>query len=233
MIAGLYDCFKHWSERGTVWLYSDTHFGDSDLKHRPSDEEQIKRINSKVGKYDTIIFLGDVGDLNAVRQIRGYKVLVAGNHDAGRTNYERQIITQLFSKELYTKKQVLDLMKTMYPNCRYSVEERLQLGSFFEASADNMLFDEIYEGPLMIGEKLILSHEPIENISWAFNIHGHVHDLSAAINRSPNHFNCCAEAINHTPVNFNQWMREGHLKHIESIHRATIDRATRKKGRRY
>lgn len=184
MIAGLYECFKHWSERGTVWLYSDPHFNDKDLKYRPTDEDQIKSINSKVGKYDTIIFLGDIGDLNAARQIRGYKVLVAGNHDPGLTAFKE-------------------------------------------------VFNEVYGGPLMIGEKLILSHEPIENISWAFNIHGHVHDLSAVINRSPNHFNCCAEAINYTPINFNQWMREGHLKHIQSIHRATIDRAARKKGRRY
>lgn len=232
MIAGLYDCFKHWSENGTVWIYSDTHFSDKDLAagvaSRPSDEEQVKMINSKVGRKDTLIHLGDVGNLDYVKKLRGYKILICGNHDIGHTAYKRQVITQLFSKELYTKEQVLDLMKTMYPNCRYNIEERLQLGSFFEASADNMLFDEVYPGPLMIGEKLILSHEPL-GCTWAYNIHGHMHQGSKKGTYS---FNCCAEAINYTPINFNQWMKQGYLSHVESIHRTTIDTATKRKKKR-
>lgn len=54
MIPGLYSIFDHWHKQGTVWLYSDPHFGDKELQAgvpgRPSDEEQIKMINAKVGK---------------------------------------------------------------------------------------------------------------------------------------------------------------------------------------
>ena len=230
MIAGLYKIFDHWHAQGTLWIYSDPHFNDPDLKkgiERPDAEELVKLINSKVGRKDTIIILGDIVDIEPVKKIRGYKVLIMGNHDSGRTNYKRQVITQLFSKELYTKEQVLDLMRTMYPNCRYTIEERLQLGPFFEASADNQLFDEVYEGPLMIAEKLILSHEPVD-VPWAFNIHGHDH----AGHARKNHLNVCSDVIGYVPVNMNQFMKSGALAHIDTIHRETIDKAIVRKKKR-
>lgn len=184
MIAGLYDLFQErWvsSKGGTVWLYSDPHFGDKELAAgvpgRPSDEEQIKMINSKVGKKDVLIILGDVGDVECAKKLKGYKVLIMGNHDAGKTNYKEA-------------------------------------------------FDEIYEGALMIGEKLILSHEPVE-ILFALNLHGHVHDRRAKSDE--HHINLCSDVINYTPVNFNQLMKSGPTSKIETIHRVTIDKATKRK----
>ena len=88
-----------------------------------------------------------------------------------------------------------------------------------------MLFDEVYEGPLIIGEKLILSHEPV-NIPWAFNIHGHIHDIRHKNDK--NHFNVCSDVINYTPINFNQWMKQGYLSKIITIHRDTINLATKR-----
>ena len=232
-IAGLYKMFDHWHAEGTLWIYSDPHFDDTELAagvaKRPSSEDQVKMINAKVGRKDTIIFLGDINNVEWVKKIRGYKILIMGNHDSGRTNYERRVITQLFSKDLYTKEQVLDLMKNRYPNCRYSIEERKQLGSFFEVSIDNLLFDEVFEGPVILGEKLILSHEPV-NVPWAFNIHGHIHDSKCKNDKF--HFNVCADMIGYTPINFNQWMKQGYLSDIETIHRDTINIATRRKLKR-
>ena len=231
-IAGLYKTFDHWHQEGTLWIISDTHFGDADIRHgfpdRPADNELVKRINSYVGRKDTLIMLGDVGDISYVKQLRAkYKILIMGNHDCGRTNYERQVITQLFSKDLYTKEQVLDLMKTMYPNCRYSIEERKQLDSFFEVSADNMLFDEVYEGALIIGEKFILSHEPVE-LPWALNFHGHDHQGGF----HKNSVNCCCDVIGYKPINMNQIMKQGLAARIDTIHRETIDKATKRKKKR-
>ena len=228
-IAGLYKMFDHWHAEGTLWIYSDPHFNDTDLKkgiERPSADELVKLINSKVGRKDTIVILGDICDIEYVKKIRGYKVLIMGNHDAGRTKYERQVITQLFSKDLYTQEQVMDLMKNLYPNCQYSIKERKH-DSFFEVSADNLLFDEVYEGPVMLGEKLILSHEPVD-VPWAFNIHGHDH----AGAKRKNHLNVCADVIGYAPVNMNQFMKSGALSHIETIHRCTIDKATERKAKR-
>ena len=231
-IAGLYKTFDHWHQEGTLWIISDTHFGDADIRRgfpdRPADDELVKRINSYIGRKDTLIMLGDVGDVSYVKQLRAkYKILIMGNHDCGRTNYERQVITQLFSKDLYTKEQVLDLMKTMYPNCRYSIEERKQLDSFFEVSVDNMLFDEVYEGALIIGEKFILSHEPVE-LPWALNFHGHDHQGGF----HKNSVNCCCDVIDYKPINMNQIMKQGLAARIDTIHRETIDKATKRKKKR-
>ena len=182
-IPSLYTIFQEkWNKYQTCYIISDTHFGDKDLAaaqpDRPSDEEMIKNINSKVGKTDILLHLGDVGDIECAKKLRGYKVLIMGNHDSGRTNYEG-------------------------------------------------VFDEVYEGPLMISEKLILSHEPV-NVPWAHNIHGHDHTGRQTKGRT----NVCAEAINFTPINFNQWMKQGHLSRVETIHRTTIDKATIKAKKR-
>lgn len=185
MIESLYKCFQHWSEHGTVWLYSDPHFNeDEDLRivfpGRPSAEEQVKMINSKVGRKDTLLLLGDVGDPEFAEKLRGYKVLICGNHDQGISNYEG-------------------------------------------------IFDEIYGGPLMIGEKIILSHEPLD-IDWAFCIHGHNHNQMTRVKKGK--LNVCSDVINYIPINFNQFIKSGRLKEVESIHRKIIDQATERKQER-
>ena len=231
-IQGLYKIFDHWHKEGTLWIYSDPHFDDAELAagvaNRPSAEEQVKMINAKVGKKDTIIFLGDIGNVEWIKKIRGYKVLIMGNHDAGRTNYERVIAHERFEFDR-CEEGVRDSMACLYPNCRYSVEEGYGFHAPFEwwdAYADNQLFDEVFEGPVMIGEKLILSHEPVD-IPWAFNIHGHDH----AGAKRKNHLNVCADVIGYVPVNMNQFMKSGALSHIETIHRETIDKATLRKAK--
>ena len=87
---------QHLLNYQTIWIYSDPHFGDEEMiyirKNYVSDNEQVRRINSKVGKKDIIIFLGDIGDAEYIKHIRGYKILVLGNHDKHKTNYQRQII---------------------------------------------------------------------------------------------------------------------------------------------
>lgn len=235
-ISGLYKIFDHWHAQGTVWIYSDPHFGDKELAagqiHRSADAEQIENINRKVGRKDTLIILGDVGDIEAVKKLRGYKILIMGNHDSGASNYKRQVITRKFPQEIFQKDEALSEMQRVYPGCRYNIEEGYDFHQPFEywqVSADNMLFDEVYEGPLMISEKLILSHEPVD-IPWAFNIHGHIHNRNHKNDKC--HFNVCAEAIDFTPINFNQWMKQGHFSNIETIHRSTIDKATVRKKKR-
>lgn len=183
MLTQLYKPFQHWSEVGTIWVYSDPHFNDPEMVHLRrnyiGDEEQIKRINAKVGKKDTLIILGDIGDPSFLKYVRGKKVLIKGNHDAGDANYEEY-------------------------------------------------FDEIYGGALMIAEKLILTHEPVD-LPWAFNIHGHDH--SGWFN-GKNHLNVCAEWIDYTPVNLTKFIKEGGMSKVETIHRITIDKATKRKEKR-
>ena len=230
MIAGLYKIFDHWHKEGALFIYSDPHFNDADLKtgiERPDAEELVKLINSKVGRKDTIIILGDIVDIEPVKKIRGYKVLIMGNHDSGRTNYERKTWSMKFDKEQYQRNEAMLEMQRTYPGCRYTISEGHQFHSPFEywkVVADNQLFDEVYEGPLMISEKLILSHEPID-VPWAFNIHGHDH----VGYKRKNHMNVCADVIGYIPVNMNQFMKSGAMAHVETIHRDTIDKAIERK----
>ena len=183
MYKNLYECFKHWYRGGQIFLYSDPHFGDDDTKkfrkNYIPDEEQVKRINSKIGKNDTIIFLGDIGNIKYVKKIRGYKILIMGNHDKGSSHYKK------------------DLFNNKY------------------------LFDEVYEGPLVISEKIILSHEPID-ISFMLNIHGHDHSLSYCLDN--NHINICAEYINYYPIPLKKIVNSGVLNKIKSIHRLAIEK---------
>lgn len=234
MIPGLYKIFDHWHKEGTVYLYSDPHFNDEEIvagvPNRPCAEEQVKLINSKVGRKDTLIILGDCGNPAMCAKLRGYKVLIMGNHDAGRSNYERKKISRKFPKEVFQKSEALDEMKRVYPNCQYSISEGYSPFEYWEVVADNNLFDEVYEGPLMISEKLILSHEPLPMMPWVFNIHGHTH--SGSIQQDKYHFNVCSDVIKYVPINLNQWMKQGYLAKIKSIHRTTIDTATIKSKKR-
>ena len=235
MLPGIYDAFQHWGEQ-TVWIYSDPHFSDEDLKcgikNRPSADEQIRRINAKVGRRDTLIILGDVGNIECVRKLRaGRKVLICGNHDLGATRYKREVVKRVFDRDIHPDKaEIRSVMEQEFPGWSIRIEEEYDFHCPFErwiAYADNMLFDEVYEGALIVGEKLILSHEPVE-IPWLYNIHGHDH----AGRKRKNHLNVCSDVIGYEPVNLTQKLKSGLMSAITTIHRATIDSATERKAKR-
>lgn len=101
MIQMLYDCFKHWSSTGSVWIISDTHFEDEDCKLMHSEwitpEDHISRINEKVHKNDYLIHLGDVGNPEWLKQLKcRNRVLIMGNHDQSATKFIP------YFKEIYT-----------------------------------------------------------------------------------------------------------------------------------
>lgn len=229
-LIGVYDIFNtNWCGQ-TVWIYSDPHFDDPDLEKvikRPNSMELVQKINGKVGRKDTIIFLGDIGNIEYIRMIRGKKILIMGNHDAGPSNYKRVKYQFIFDKNTYSKEEIRMRLMTHYPNWKITINETYNYR--WVAEVDNCLFDEVYEGPLTIGEKIILSHEPVD-ASWALNIHGHVHDKPESDNR---HFNVCAHVINYTPINLNRLLKSGGLLgKIETIHRTTINKAIKRKKKR-
>lgn len=178
MITTLYPTFRKWSENGSIFLISDPHFEDSDCKIMnadwPTPEEYIEGIRGH-GNNDTLIVLGDVGNPEWFEKIKGYKVLLLGNHDRGPEYYEKY-------------------------------------------------FDEIYTGPLMIAEKIILSHEPIPEITWALNIHGHKH--CAEKNIDIYHYNIAADVVGFQKINLSNIINGGILKYIISLHAQAINYAT-------
>lgn len=260
----LYEQFRHWlnAKNGQVYFYSDPHFNDGEMsylrKNYIGDEGQVARINSKIGRNDTLVILGDVGDIDYVKKIRGYKVLITGNHDAGSSNYkrvvrEKQVPCEPYlsspSSNLYLQALKLfpnDILKqtgyisSIYSEARWkaidvlknepdfvslrkeNITDRRALPQSWTVHYDNKLFDEVYDGPLFISPKLLLSHEPID-YPYALNIHGHDHSNWY---RGPWHTNMCAEYIDYTPVSLKMIVSSGVLKDIQDIHRATIDKAT-------
>ena len=164
---------------------SDPHFADSDTKLMSADwvspEEQVRRINKMCSKNDTLILLGDIGSAEYAKRLKGYKILIAGNHDA----------------------------VSLYEN----------------------VFDEIYTGPLMIAPKILLSHEPIRDLLFCVNIHGHDHGgVMRYIDESgAKHLNLAANVCKYTPINLKKEIEKGLLSDVDDIHRQTIDAAVERK----
>ena len=237
-LTGVYDTFNDKWDGQTAWIIADTHFGDKELRagfpDRPTDEELVKMINSCAGRTDVLILLGDVGDIKYIQQLRaGYKILICGNHDLGASRYKRKTELKMYDSNL-TLEEVSKKIIEDYPkydrkiiNNGFLCDINYPGHYFWECYIDNHLFDEVYTGPLMIGEKLILSHEPVD-VSWAYNIHGHIHDLK---HKNDNyHLNVCADVLGYRPINLNSFLsKSGALSKVETLHRQTIDKATSRK----
>ena len=293
MITSLYNCFKHWSKTGSVYIYSDMHFSDAEhfklLKANNNvpegintvedlDEYQIKCINEVVHKNDTLICLGDVGNVKLVKRLKaGYKVLLTGNHDRGTEYYKRNITTAAVPFK-FTKEQreaydkiALDFGHIDGPGDYYAMCDRqhefyksLIFEKFKQANipdsklvyesahevktkynkkldtwvyfieVDNNLFDEVYAGPLMISDKILLSHEPIVPCpKYLVNLHGHTHDRPFTYNFNDHkYYNFCSEALGYKPVSLSKLIKDGLLSKVDGIHRVAVDRAIDRKAKR-
>lgn len=187
MITTLYKCFQHWSEKGSVYIISDTHFDDLDrnkMGYEISNFDQYQILYKTIHKNDTLIHLGDVGNPRYLLDVKGYKVLIKGNHDQGRKSISQMAVD---------------------PDHR----------------AWEDFFDEVYDGPLIIAPKIILSHEPID-VTWALNIHGHDHSGHSDMY----HLNLAPPKAGYRPLNLGELIKKRGLSYIEDIHRQTIDYAT-------
>lgn len=172
----LYEPFRHWADRKSLYFFSDPHFGDEDVKLMDKDwispSEQVERINNAVPKNATLVFLGDIGNPDYIIRIKAeHKVLILGNHD------------------------------------KTSIRK---------------FFDETYNGPLWISQKILLSHEPIEGLTCCLNIHGHDH--GGVLRKDEYHLNLAANICGYTPMSIKDIFSSGYLSRIDDIHRIAIDR---------
>ena len=62
----------------------------------------------------------------------------------------------------------------------------------------------------------------------AFNIHGHDH--SGEYYNDDYHLNICQNVFGYEPLNLKDFIKDGLLAKIKSIHRETIDNATDRKN---
>ena len=237
------DCFRNWVEYDNIFIISDPHFNDPDMKYLRNDisaDEIVDKINSVVHKRDILIVLGDIGDVSYVSKLKaGYKVLVKGNHDAGESKYRRQITSKEISayetnSDFETVKRpredVIASAKS-YPNF-VSIKECYDFVGLncYNATYDNRLFDEIYD-VLSLSDKIIMTHEPIDiNPKCMLNIHGHIH--SSTYVEDMYHLCVSAERIDYTPIRLKDVIESGRLSKIETLHRDTIDKATERRIKR-
>lgn len=186
--------------------------------------------------------------LECIKKLKaGHKVLIMGNHDAGASKYKRiknrptqlldgkdisicpkcggkrfQLIVDSPTEYGRTKGQT-DKFTYDCSDCGLHIEDtNLKRLSFKEN--DNHLFEEVYEGTLLIGPKIILSHEPVE-YSYGLNIHGHNHTSNQ--DKDDLHFNAIAECTNYMPISLEKIIESKHLNKITDVHRKTIDKATK------
>lgn len=111
MKKNLYPVFaEKWLRGGNLYFYSDPHFADEEMKYLRKDyigdDEQIRRIKSVMGKCDTLVILGDIGDPTPLKQIKGYKVLICGNHDRGASYYE-EYFNEIYTGPLFISDRIL------------------------------------------------------------------------------------------------------------------------------
>ena len=192
--------FKHWEDFDNIFIISDTHFGDivsdsdngPDYREKntgiktPTIDEQVNRINKVCHKNDLLVILGDIGDLEPIKRIKaGYKVLVMGNHDKGKTNYERVATSDIKYGEL--PEDCSEAIRSHFRNVNLMPKAELvtlgykptglinAFGQKFEKITDNHLFDEVWRGICPIREDIVLSHEPYDS-KYCLNIHGHDHN---------------------------------------------------------
>ena len=109
MIKTLYKPFQKWSEKGSVYLISDTHFDDSDrpfMGYNISEKEQLYLIKENCHKNDTLIHLGDVGNPEYMKNIKSHKVLLMGNHDQSISKME-QFFNEVYAGPIWIAEKLV------------------------------------------------------------------------------------------------------------------------------
>ena len=100
----------------STYFISDTHFGHKKLllferkefvSIEEHDEYIINTINKIVKPTDTLIHLGDVGNLEMVRKLNGHKELVLGNHDQRPIKEYLGYFAKVHETPLYFKKNIM------------------------------------------------------------------------------------------------------------------------------
>lgn len=74
----------------------------------------------------------------------------------------------------------------------------------------NELFDEVYDHPLFVNSRIVLSHHPIPVEPGVLNLHGHTHYVKL---QSEQHINLCVEHTNYEPVRLKSYI--GYLSNLE------------------
>jgi calcineurin-like phosphoesterase family protein len=205
MIDTLYDKFKPWSAKGSIYIISDTHFEDADCKLMDknwiSPQEHIDNIKKYVHKNDTLIHLGDVGNPEWMAQIKAHKVLIMGNHDAGAMNYGKSTIIAHNGNKI-------DI----------TYFDEIYTGPLFIAEKILLSHEPIINGSAWFNIHGH-DHNKLSYTEWRNN---------DGFSESWNELNLAANVVDYKVYNLGNGIKNGLLSYVDGVHRLTIDRASRK-----
>ena len=117
MINTLYKPFRHWSDKKSVYLISDTHFDDYDrplMGYHIDEKDQLAEIK-KYCQGQCLIHLGDVGNPEYLNELRCYKVLIKGNHDNNLDKY----FDEVYSGPLWISQKIVLSHEPLYLICAH------------------------------------------------------------------------------------------------------------------
>lgn len=117
-----------------------------------------------------------------------------------------------------------DMGNPAYMVCIRARQKILIAGNHDKISKCKPFFNEVYDGPLFISDKILLSHEPVNGLPWCLNIHGHDHSGVEKFNEDCKHINIAANVCGYRPINLGKIIKDGVLSDIKNIHRVVIDR---------
>ncbi|MFA6860474.1 MAG: hypothetical protein WCR30_03715 [Clostridia bacterium] len=132
---------------------ADTHFGSSRIGNRPfksineMDKTIIKNWNETVNDESLVYHLGDFGNFETIKKLKGKIVLIVGNHE------EKEIETNFGGDFDAFKNHLLKL----------GFVDVILTGCYI----DNPFF----------GEKIYLTHKPLNCKKSCFNFFGHLHNF--------------------------------------------------------
>ena len=93
----LHSPFRHWGEKGKIYLISDTHFEDGVEKWADTGRI-LSNIGNTVGAADTIVCLGDCGNEIYFKDIScALKVLIKGNHDTKNDAVYKEVFDEVYT----------------------------------------------------------------------------------------------------------------------------------------
>ena len=99
-----------------IKLISDLHFGHTNLLKferrlfdtiEEHDNYIITSINKAVKNTDTLYILGDIGNVEKVRQLNGRKIFIMGNHDKRPIKEYEAYFAEVYDKPIFFRKDIL------------------------------------------------------------------------------------------------------------------------------
>jgi calcineurin-like phosphoesterase family protein len=207
--------------KDSTYIFSDTHFYHKNIIkycNRPWElsDNGVEQMNidifnnivSTIPNNSVAIDLGDSGMMynikvqkleeNLIKSLKDkncYIIHILGNHDKVLSSKDNGPLTAY----------------EWFNGLRFSKDK----GIYFSG----IKCDIVTEGPIIVNDNIILSHEPVQNVAEPYlNIHGHTHDKSAFSDDPTfdkcllkNYFNASLDVIEFKPILLNELLATKYL----------------------